>query len=122
MNDSVSPSQPTEDRRLCDRFIHSRKIVLTLENGQELQGETKDISLGGILMKTTLKTDEDITGKKASLYLVLKESELSNGFNCRVMRISDNYLGLELERKSAASFGKALTRGLFVRKTDKNQL
>ena len=103
------------DRRACERIYLNRQMLLALDNGDELQGETVDISLRGILLTTTSAVSSPSAGQHGQLHIIFADNSRSAGFSCQVIRVSDAGIALELDKKIAPIFGKQLTRDMFVR-------
>ncbi|MDQ1363429.1 MAG: PilZ protein [Pseudomonadota bacterium] len=103
-----------EEKRSCERISLAIQVELETENGESLCGETRDVSLGGVLIYSQDKLDNLILGSHLKLYLVTG-GKRSPAFPCRISRISHCTIGLELDKSIAASFGMLLTKGLVRR-------
>jgi hypothetical protein len=109
------PENPVKDHRICERIGFNKRMIVELANGTRIEGETADISLGGILMHTDDEVNHGIVGEDAQLLVVLDDETLSTPFQCHIRRVQDHTIALELDRKMAAAFGKTITKGQFVR-------
>jgi len=115
MSSDNSTSDPNANRRVCDRLSLNRKVVLELDNGEILVGETDDISLRGVLLNVDLLPEGDVLGMKATLFVIGDGGEHSSGFPCKVVRLKDMSIALELDKKVVAAFGQLITREVFGR-------
>jgi hypothetical protein len=108
-------NQVYAEKRSCDRVGVSRKINISLADGDSLDGVTMNISLGGILLKPGRSVGGQYLGTSASFTLIC-EFGVSSVYLCKIIRISDGLISLEVDKKAAVKFGKELTRGIFARK------
>ena len=104
-----------DERRACQRIGINRPMSLELSSGERIEGLTEDISLGGVFFKTNVSLAEELLGQVASLQIG-DGNQTSPSYPCRIARIIENNMGLELERDVMAAFGKELTKGMFRRK------
>jgi c-di-GMP-binding flagellar brake protein YcgR len=111
----LTSSHDTE-RRDCARLSMHKAMQIELSSGERLSGESLDISLGGVLLKVKGVPAAARENQSARLFLVLHDGEFSPGYPCIIIRRTDNSLGLQLDMKHAAAFGKQLTHGVFTRK------
>lgn len=114
MNDR-KPDNPDANRRTCDRLSVSRKMLLELDNGGIVIGESEDISLRGVLLRTDSLPESELAGMAGTLYVLGSHGGESSGYPCRVIRVRETSLALELDRKVAAAFGQYVTRDLLRR-------
>ena len=114
MNDK-NTNNPDSNRRICDRLSLNRRMLLELDSGDILVGESEDISLRGVLLQTDGLFEGDLQGNQGTLYVFGDGGKQSNGFRCRVVRIKGTALALELDKKVVAAFGHYLTNDLFRR-------
>jgi len=105
-----------EERRVCRRLNLHKAMQVELPSGERLSGESLDISLGGILLRFNELPETLKENQSTRLFLVLHDGEISRGYACTIIRRTNNCLGLQLDLKQAAEFGKQLTQGVFTRK------
>jgi hypothetical protein len=104
------------ERRVCQRTRLQRVVRVETSTGETIQGETLDVSLGGVLLSTRSDINHIAPDQSAVLFIVMPDRSLSSGFPCTIRRIQEHRLGLELDRNAAPAFGKALTRRVLSRK------
>lgn len=109
------PDNTDANRRACDRLNLTRKMLLELDNGEIVVGESQDISLRGVLLKTDGLLETAPAGMAGTLYVFDDHGKQSTGFPCRVIRLKETALALELDKKVIAAFGQYMTRDLFRR-------
>lgn len=114
MNDRKADN-PEDNRRACDRLSVSRKMLLELDNGEIVIGESGDISLRGVLLNTDSLPETELAGMAGTLYVFSDNGTQSSGFPCSVIRRRETSLALELDRKVIAAFGECVTRELLRR-------
>ncbi|MDH5483607.1 MAG: PilZ domain-containing protein [Gammaproteobacteria bacterium] len=102
------------DRRACQRIYLNRKMLLALDSGIQLQAETIDISLRGVLLLVASTEPDLAAGQSGQLHIIFPDNTRSPGFACEVIRVSPSGIAIELEKKVAPIFGKQLTRDMFV--------
>ena len=101
------------NRRVCNRLSLSRRMLLELDNGEILIGDTEDISLRGVLLKTDVRPAIDLRGITGKLFVIGQEGTHADGYPCKVVRVKDTSIALELDKKFAAAFGQRITNDLF---------
>lgn len=111
MNETTPP-EADNDRRRCERLSLHQQIHLQLDTGASFQGNTENISLSGMLLRTDISPGAEIAGQTGVLYLVRNGQCQSDGYSCRAVRVVNGCIALELERSVAAAFGMRLTRDL----------
>lgn len=102
------------EKRTCERIMLRKQVAIELPDGTMIFGISENASLGGLLVHSQDKLDRLPMGISLSLYL-LEGGKRSRAFPCQVTRISHSIIGLELDKKVAASFGMLLTKGVFKR-------
>lgn len=107
------PDNPV-DRRRCERLDMQYLVVLELTNGREIIGRSRDISLSGVLLSSGQSVDGVNAGDTAILKLDVRGQ--SQSYACRISRVSETEIGLEVDRKQAAAFGLQVTRDLLKRR------
>ena len=107
-----SPKKQDMNQRVCDRLKLNRKILFELDNGEILTGQTEDISPRGVLMKTELPSAGDLMDLAGTLFIISDEGEFSIGYPCKVVRLIDNSIALEIDKKAASAFGNYMAREL----------
>ena len=112
MNNASILQQPDDDRRGCERFDLHQQIQLELDGGDNFEGNTANISLSGMLLQTDITPEHEIQNLTGMLYLVRDGRRRSDGYPCRVVRLVNQCIALELERRTAAAFGMRLTKDL----------
>jgi hypothetical protein len=111
MNESTT-AEADDDRRRCERLSVHQQILLELAGGASFQGHTQNVSLSGMLLQTDISPDREMLGQIGVLFLVRDGKTQSDGYPCRVVRLVNQCVALELERSVATAFGLRLTRGL----------
>jgi len=114
MNDDKSKHQDPNER-VCNRMKLSRKFLLELDSGEFLEGRTVDISPRGALMKTTAPPADELLGSAGTLFIISDEGYFSVGYPCKVVRLKDRSIALEIHKKAAAAFGLYMTKDLLGR-------
>ncbi|MBI5463146.1 MAG: PilZ domain-containing protein [Gammaproteobacteria bacterium] len=107
--------QSDHERRACTRLPLAYAAVLESESGITIYGNTQDISLGGLLMRSQDDLTQLRPGEASHLALLLDNGERTVPYPCVITRIADDGVGIALDRKFAAAFGKQLTKGMFSR-------
>jgi hypothetical protein len=106
----------TIDRRNSERIEHQRSIQLKLENGTQLTGITRDVSLGGVCFYIYQPVQREYLHQICKLYIKGVDGTLSPEFSCRIIRYESNRISVKLNKEQLIAFGRILTHGLFVRK------
>lgn len=114
MNDN-NPKNQDPNQRVCNRINLTRNILLELDNGDILQGRTVDISPRGVLMKTDTPPEGELVGIAGTLFMISDEGHFSVGYPCKVVRLKDSSISLEIHKKAAAAFGDYMTKDLLGR-------
>lgn len=104
--------EPAE-QRVCERATLRRPVELVAGDGGVIPGVLVNVSLGGALVEVVADTAGFTRGQSIGLRLVPDADGLA--YACVVTRATDDLLGLSLDRKLAAKFGLAVTRGMFAR-------
>lgn len=111
----VESSPSDQERRACQRIHLSYPAILETAGGVAIQGNTEDISLGGLRLHSQDDLAQVRAGEMARLSLLLHDGTRSEAYPCVVNRVGAGTLGLALDRSCAAAFGKRLTQGMFRR-------
>jgi hypothetical protein len=111
MKETTAP-EADDDQRRCERLSLHQQIYLELDSGTGFRGNTENISLSGMLLRTDTSPDTGIVGRAGVVHLVHNGQSRSDGYPCRVIRVVNGCIALELERRAAAAFGMRLTRDL----------
>lgn len=98
--------------RVCNRMKLSRKLLLELDNGEFLEGRSVDISPRGALMKTAAPPAAELLGSAGTLFIISDEGYFSVGYPCKVVRLKDSSIALEIHKNAAAAFGLYMTQDL----------
>jgi hypothetical protein len=101
------------DQRVCARVGLRRPVLLASAHGTITDGMLVDASLGGVQVEVAIGTGGFSCGQALELRLAAGGKGAS--YRCTVVRTGDAFLGLALDRQSAARFGLELTRGAFQR-------
>jgi len=110
------PEGNNGEKRVCGRTNFLRHMVVKLNDGKQIKGSTTDVSLGGVSLDAATIPDQITAGQCGQLHILLEDGKESPGFNCTIVRISDNSIGIKLDKKTAPKFGILLTKNLFKRK------
>lgn len=108
MNSGITP-ETSEGKRTHERINLKTGVVLKTEDGDQIRGETGNVSRGGVLVHSQDKLDNLILGSHLKLYLIT-DNKRSSAFSCRVTRISYCAIGLELDRTIAMLFWDVINR------------
>ena len=109
-------TQNNDDRRVCERIVLNRNVLVDLEGGRTINGITVDISLGGVCISVQEELDESFLQQNARLFIKDRDDNLSPEFPCTIVRQGENRLCLKLDRAKSTQFGIMLTKGLFKKK------
>lgn len=101
------------NRRVCDRLELCRKILVELDSGEILIGQTVDVSLRGALMQTDSEPAAELLGLTGSLFIITDDGQHSGGYACKVVRLEAAAIALELDKKAVVAFGQYMTKDLF---------
>lgn len=107
-----SPENHDPNQRVCNRINLTKKMLLELDNGDVLEGLTLDISPRGALMKPDTLPEGELQGIAGTLYMISAEGHFSSGFPCKVVRLKDHLVALEIHKTAAAAFGNFMTKDL----------
>ncbi len=107
-----SANNPSSNQRVCDRIAMSRVMLLELDNGEILRGQSVDVSPRGALMETDIPPEDGLLGVAGTLFLISKEGEFSIGYPCRVARVGVSTIALEVDKSAAAAFGNYMAKDL----------
>jgi hypothetical protein len=107
-----NPDTREANRRVCDRLSVNRTLLLELDNGEILQGQSSDISPRGALMKPDTPPRDELLGLAGTLYIISEEGHFSVGYPCKVVRLKQEFIALEISKKAAAAFGNYMARDL----------
>ena len=105
-------NNPSSNQRVCDRIAVTRILLLELDNGNIIRGQSVDVSPRGALMETDFPPEEGVLGMAGTLFMISKDGEFSMGYPCRVARVGNNVIALEVDKSSAAAFGNYMARDL----------
>lgn len=111
MNDN-NPKSQEPNQRVCNRISLAIKLLFELDNGNILEGRSVDISPRGALMKTQIPPDGDLLGTEGTLFIISDEGHFSIGYPCKVVRLKESSIALEIHKKAAAAFGLYMTKEL----------
>ncbi len=106
----------TDERRNGQRLALNKAMQVALPSGERLSGESLDVGPGGVLVRFRALPEGVRENQSVKLHLVLHDGDISPGYDCTVIRRTGNCLGLQLDLKQAADFGRRLGQGLFTRK------
>jgi hypothetical protein len=111
MNDN-NPKNQASNRRVCDRINVTRVLLLELDNGDILRGRTVDVSPRGALMETETPPDDELLGMAGTLFIISDDGQFSMGYPCKVARVKDSGIALEVDKNAAAAFGNYMAKDL----------
>lgn len=100
------------NQRICNRLRVNRTLLLEFENGDILRGRTIDISPRGVLMETETQVGDEMLGIDGMLYVISGEGHFSVGYPCKIVRVRNDSVALEIHKKAAAAFGAYMTEDL----------
>lgn len=109
---SNNANNPSFNQRVCDRIAVTRILLLELDNGDILRGQSVDISPRGALMETDVPPEDGLLGMAGTLFLISKDGQFSIGYPCRVARVGASVIALEVDKNSAAAFGNYMAKDL----------
>lgn len=112
---SPKSTRTDRERRTCDRVLLNYAVGLDTAEGARIRDTTRDISLSGLSIRSQNDLAQIRPGELAHFMLLLDDGMRSEPFPCVVNRIRGDLVGLALDKKSAAAFGKRLTKGMFRR-------
>jgi len=112
MNDRNDTKQRDANRRVCNRIGVNRTLLLEFDNGDILRGRTIDISPRGVLMATETQAEPAMLGVAGTLYIISGEGQFSIGYPCRIVRVKNDSVALEIHKNAAAAFGAYMTEDL----------
>lgn len=110
-NTNAKNTSDMQDNRTCERLNIEKDLKLYLLNDKILECKSTDISLGGINLAVKSHLNSDYLGTDATLTFNTADRE----FNCKIVRIDEDQLAIEINKKQAASFGMTLTQNMFKR-------
>ncbi|MBF0609809.1 MAG: PilZ domain-containing protein [Magnetococcales bacterium] len=105
-----TPDPPHNEKRRFTRHSYERKLYLEFPGHDPMPGETRDVSLAGVFLRTFEPPAEITTGQEG--YLCLETRHNSFRLPCRVVYVNMEGLALNLLGQEAA-FGLALTMDAF---------
>lgn len=111
MNEKNSKDQAS-NQRVCNRVSVSRILLLELDNGEILRGRTVDVSPRGALMETETPNESGLLGMAGTIFIISDDGHFSTGYPCKVARVKDSSLALEVDKSSAAAFGNYMAKDL----------
>jgi hypothetical protein len=103
------------NQRVCDRLALSRTLLLEFDDGEILMGKSVNISPRGTLMKTDSPPQGKWLGRAGTLYIISDEGRFSIGYPCKVVRLEDGFIAVEIHKNAAAAFGNYITDDLLGR-------
>ena len=105
-------SEDYSEKRNSRRLNLDYLLRLEHPSGRELKGLSIDISLGGLRVACQDEPDDSWLGENVNL--ILADEKLPDEiFECRVNRLENKLMALELERRSATRFGLAISKNMF---------
>ena len=119
VTDNKADTSFDEEKRVCQRLELHREVTINLLNGRSISGSTDDISLGGIRVLTTESIDDIFSkdvSQEATVQLGSGQMQESKQYPCTIVRHDENSVSLQMDKKKAASFSLALTRGSLKKK------
>lgn len=111
MNEKDSKDQAS-NQRVCDRINVSRVLLLELENGDILRGRTVDVSPRGALMEAETPVESTLLGMAGTIFIISDNGQFSTGYPCKVARVKQYAIALEVDKGSAAAFGNYMAKDL----------
>lgn len=103
--------QTAGDQRGYQRRVHALVLNLHMANGLRLTGETRDLSLTGLRLKTAFRPVWQLVGEVG--FFELKLHQRSHRFEFEVVRIrGEDEIALQLQ-KDAGLFGYVLSQDAF---------
>ncbi|MBF0180262.1 MAG: PilZ domain-containing protein [Magnetococcales bacterium] len=105
----ATPPANSPSRRRHERVWFKCQATLHLPGGKTLWGMTRDVSLRGIFLAMAAPPSDVANGATGTLRLTV--NTLQKEFPCRVVHVSDQGLGIELNDQGE-NFGAALTASL----------
>ncbi|MGD8671895.1 MAG: PilZ domain-containing protein [Thiogranum sp.] len=114
MTDNQSKNE-NPDQRVCNRINVTRTLLLELDNGDILEGRTVDISPRGALFETDVPPEGDLLGIAGTFFIISDEGRFSIGYPCKVVRLKDRAIAIEINKKAAAAFAHDMTEDLLGR-------
>ncbi|RDH84015.1 MAG: hypothetical protein DIZ80_07725 [endosymbiont of Galathealinum brachiosum] len=111
LNTNTKNTPDKQDNRTCERLNLEKDLKLYLLNDKILECKSTDISLGGINLAVKNHLNSDYLGSDATITFDTTDRE----FNCKIVRIDEDQLAVEINKKQAASFGMTLTQNMFRR-------
>lgn len=99
------------EQRVCERATLRRPVEVLADDGRVLSGVLINVSLGGVLVEVARGGTAFTRGQAIGLRLDPQAD--ATAYRCTIQRAGDDLLGLALDRKLAAKFGLAVTRGMF---------
>jgi hypothetical protein len=103
------------NERICNRLSLSKTVLLELDSGEIIQGQTVDISPRGALFNADTRPHAELQGMAGTLFLISEAGHFSVGYPCRVVRVKAAAIALEINKKAAAAFGNYLAKELLKR-------
>ena len=108
------------EQRQCRRLNMDFHVSLEHTDGSLLEGITIDLSLGGLKIACESEPDDKWTNSEVVLKLLNPEIPESP-FSCKVLRLENKLMAVELERSCAPRFGLAVGKDLFKRPLNHDQ-
>lgn len=100
------------NQRVCDRLALSRTLLLEFDNGEIFMGKSVDISPRGALMRTDSPPQKNLLSRAGTLYIISEEGRFSIGYPCKVVRLEDGFIAVEIHKNAAAAFGNYMAQDL----------
>ena len=106
------PPNPTPPDRKWERLEYQTDMKLVLESGVIFEGYTEDVSLGGVLLELKGASPEEfLLGQVGELQVMPAQEGLR--FPCRVVRVTDNAIGVAFDDRQAA-FGMFVSHDMLL--------
>jgi hypothetical protein len=109
------PKKQDSNKRVCSRINVTKTLLLELDNGDILEGRTVDISPRGALFEADTPPEGDLLGIAGTFFIISDEGHFSVGYPCKVVRLKDRAIAIEVNKKAAAAFGHDMTKDLLGR-------
>ena len=98
------------ENRVCERLNIEKTLKLYLQPHETITCKSTDISLGGMNLITDSILNTQYLGKDAEITI----DQIDRIFNCKIVRVNQNQLAIEIDNKQKASFGMSLTENMFT--------
>lgn len=102
-------TEGTMDNRYWQRIDYDTILRLSLENGQNFDGRSSDVSVSGIFISTPSGPGNDLVGVGGTVEVVNAEGNME--FYCHVARVTHEGIGVRFDNDQTA-FGMFVTHDL----------